>query len=85
MTVVPLPLLREFHGDSWRRGRGVPCGAGGDRGGDAGPGGGRGGAQGEWPVWLAVIVVVLFAAMLTLLGMATQIMASLAGSQLPGA
>lgn len=64
-----------------------------EEGGDGHDGGGflgRGGEgdrpspQKEWPLVPAVIVVVLIAALLTFLGMLTQIWANMAGSQLPG-
>jgi hypothetical protein len=69
----------------------VPRGASGRGGGrDPGGGGGRHGGERsrfrrEWPLPLAVVVVVLLAALLTWLGMYTQIRANLAGAQLPGA
>lgn len=61
--------------------------AGGD-GGDAGPssdeaGGGRA-PQKQWPLIPAVVVVVAVGALLTFLGMLTQIWANLSGAQLPG-
>lgn len=67
-----------------------PPGAGtGHRGGDGFvPGGGGGGGRPErrgWPMWAAIVVAVLLAAVLTLTGMVAQILANLAGSQLPGA
>ncbi|MPZ96204.1 MAG: hypothetical protein GEU96_15155 [Propionibacteriales bacterium] len=39
----------------------------------------------NWPVWAAVLVTVLLAAALTVVGMVAQILANLAGAQLPGA
>jgi hypothetical protein len=39
----------------------------------------------QWPLVPAVVVAALLAALLTLLGMYTQIQANLAGAQLPGA
>jgi hypothetical protein len=58
-------------------------GGGGDAGG--GPQDGGSGLPRDWPLVPAVIVAALLAALLTLLGMYTQIQANLAGSQLPGA
>jgi hypothetical protein len=58
-------------------------------GGGGGNGGGPhddGGAEPnrEWPLGPAILVVALLAALLTLLGMYTQIQANLTGAQLPG-
>ena len=50
-----------------------------------GGGGDRSAARGGWPLVPALLVIVLLAALLTFLGMLTQIWANLAGSQLPGA
>lgn len=58
--------------------------------GDAGPppalpdGGGDGRPEGI-PMTVAIVVIVLIAALLTFVGMQTQIWANIAGSQLPGA
>lgn len=49
-----------------------------DRGGD------RPSPHREWPLVPAIVVAVLIGALLTFLGMLTQIWANLAGSQLPG-
>ena len=49
-----------------------------------GEGGGQPGRSREWRLVPAVVVAVLIGALLTLLGMLTQIWANLAGSQLPG-
>lgn len=46
--------------------------------------GGGSGRHREWPLAPAVVVAALLAALLTLLGMYTQIQANLAGAQLPG-
>lgn len=60
-------------------------GGDGHRGGEVlDRGGGRPSPPGEWPLVPAVIVVVLVGALLTFLGMLTQIWANLAGAQLPG-
>ncbi len=48
------------------------------------PTGGGSGPRRDWPLVPAVLVVVLLAAFLTWLGMYTQILANLAGAQLPG-
>jgi hypothetical protein len=58
-------------------------GGGGDGGG--GPRDGDSGPREDWPLVPAVVVAALLAALLTLLGMYTQIRANLAGAQLPGA
>jgi hypothetical protein len=60
-------------------------GGGGDGSGGGGPHDDGAGARPQWPLVPAVLVVALLAALLTLLGMYTQIMANLAGAQLPGA
>jgi hypothetical protein len=52
---------------------------------EEGDGGGGGDPRGNWPLALAVAVVVLLAALLTYVGMLTQIWANLSGAQLPGA
>lgn len=70
VVVAPEPLGHGGGGD----GR-VPGGGGGD----------RPAARGSWPLLPALVVIVLLAALLTFLGMLTQIWANLAGSQLPGA
>jgi hypothetical protein len=57
---------------------------GGVRAGGVSHGGGPGPRR-DWPLAPALVVVALLAALLTLLGMYTQIQANLAGSQLPGA
>jgi hypothetical protein len=64
-----------------------PLGHGGGDGDGRLPGGGgdRPAAGGGWPLVPALIAIVLLAALLTFLGMLTQIWANLAGSQLPGA
>ena len=59
-----------------------------DGGGDGrlpGGGGDRPAARGSWPLVPALVVIALLAAVLTFLGMLTQVWANLAGSQLPGA
>lgn len=48
-------------------------------------GDGGGEPRGNWPLALALVVVVLLAALLTYVGMLTQIWANLSGAQLPGA
>lgn len=48
-------------------------------------GGGEGPRHRGIPRWLAVLVTAALAALLTYLGMLTQIWANLAGAQLPGA
>ena len=58
---------------------------GGDGDGRLPGGGGRPAGRGSWPLVPALVVIVLLAALLTFLGMLTQIWANLAGSQLPGA
>ncbi|MQA85633.1 MAG: hypothetical protein GEV03_13645 [Streptosporangiales bacterium] len=64
---------------------GVP--AGGVVRGDDPPGEGDGGGEPRrnWPLGLAVAVIVVLAALLTYLGMLTQVWANLSGAQLPGA
>lgn len=59
-------------------------GDGHDGGEFLGRGGDRPGPQKEWPLVPAVIVVAAICALLTFLGMLTQIWANMAGSQLPG-
>jgi hypothetical protein len=60
-------------------------GSGGDvHGGPHGDGGGPPAPARAWPVIPAVIIVGIIAALLTALGMLTQICANLAGTQLPG-
>jgi hypothetical protein len=66
----------------------VPRAAGHNGGGGDGGGAPEEGSSGparEWPLVPALAVTALLAALLTLLGMYTQIQANLAGSQLPGA
>lgn len=58
-------------------------GGGGD--GRHGDDGGGSDTRPGWPLWLAVGAVVMVASLLTALGMFSQILANLAGSQLPGA
>ncbi len=58
---------------------------GGRAGGGGSPGDGGPDPRREWPLVPAVLVAVLLAALLTWLGMYTQIQANLAGAQLPGA
>lgn len=58
-------------------------GGGGDSGG-CWQGRGGWGFHREWPLVPAIVVAVLLAALLTFLGMYTQIQANLVGSQLPG-
>lgn len=66
-------------------GDGLEQGGGGRDGGDLlDRGGGRPSPQKEWRLVPAIVVVVLIGALLTFLGMLTQIWANLAGSQLPG-
>ncbi len=48
------------------------------------PNGGGPDPRRDWPLVPAVLVAVLLAALLTWLGMYTQILANLAGAQLPG-
>lgn len=64
-----------------RRSDAPPAGGGpsGDGAGD------RGRPRRGWPAGLAVLVTAALAALLTYVGMLTQIWANLAGSQLPGA
>jgi hypothetical protein len=59
-------------------------GDGHDGGGLPGGGGGQPSPSREWRLVPAVVVAVLIGALLTFLGMLTQIWANLAGSQLPG-
>lgn len=61
----------------------VPRGGDGDRV-STGDGGGSGSRPGL-PLWLAVTAIILIGSLLTALGMFSQILANLAGSQLPGA
>lgn len=72
-----------------RRGPGGDGGGRDDHGGrdDGGgpPDDGGSGPRREWHLVPAVVVAALLAAVLTLLGMYTQILANLAGAQLPGA
>ncbi len=55
-----------------------------DGAGERPPTEGGSGARRDWPLVPAVLVVALLAALLTWLGMYTQILANLAGAQLPG-
>jgi hypothetical protein len=70
-VAIPLQPLRPGGGD----GDGRRPGGGGD----------RPAPRGGWPLLPALLVIVALAALLTFLGMLTQIWANLAGSQLPGA
>lgn len=54
-------------------------------GGSANDGGGSGRPRQGLPLWLAVTAIVVIGSLLTTLGMFSQILANLAGSQLPGA
>ncbi|MGH3343052.1 MAG: hypothetical protein ACRDPK_09255 [Carbonactinosporaceae bacterium] len=58
---------------------------GGGHGGHGGHGGDRGPAPREMPRGIAVALVVALAALLTFVGMLSQIWANLSGAQLPGA
>ncbi len=84
-----MPALLEERPARRAPARPAPRAAGGrGGGGEAGPGPDENGGSGpirQWPLVPAVLVAVLLAALLTLLGMYTQIQANLAGAQLPGA
>jgi hypothetical protein len=57
-----------------------------DGGGPAGTGGGGGdGGRRQWPLLPALLAAAVVGALLTFLGMLTQIWANMAGAQLPGA
>ncbi len=84
-----MPALLEERPTRRVQARPVPRPAGGrGGGGEAGPGPDGDSESGpirQWPLVPALIVAMLLAALLTLLGMYTQIMADRAGAQLPGA
>jgi hypothetical protein len=88
--VLRTPVLWARTRRTHRRAPGPPGAATGHHGDDAFVPGGGGGGGGRperrgWPMWAAIVVAVLLAAVLTLTGMVAQILANLAGSQLPGA
>jgi hypothetical protein len=70
---TPRPLQEPLQG-----GGGHPTGAGGDHG-------DGGGGRRQWPLLPALAAAGLVGALLTFLGMLTQIWANMAGAQLPGA